>query len=49
MINLLHLIWIVPVSATIGLIIAVFCIEASRSDEELESIYGECEWDRDEI
>lgn len=44
MISLLHLIWIVPVSATIGLVTAVFCIEASRSDEELETIYGEAEW-----
>ena len=39
MISLLHLIWIVPLSAAVGLITAVFCIEAKMSDEEIEDAY----------
>lgn len=39
--NLLNLLWIIPVSYTIGLITAVFYIEAKMSDEELEEVYGE--------
>lgn len=47
MINILHLFWIVPVSAWVGLVTAVFCIEASKSDEELETICGDAEWNRE--
>lgn len=41
MFNLLHLLWIVPLSATIGLVTAVFCIEARLSDEEIDAAYKE--------
>ena len=39
MISLVHLLWIIPVSAAVGLITAVFCIEAKMSDEEIEDAY----------
>ena len=39
MISMMHLLWIIPVSATVGLITAVLCIEAKMSDEEIEDAY----------
>ena len=47
--NYLHLIWIVPVSAVIGFITAVFCVEASKADQDLETPYGDDEWANREI
>ena len=34
MINILHLIWIVPLSATFGVFAMVLCIAAGRSDND---------------
>lgn len=45
MISLLHLFWIIPVSATIGLVTAVMCIEARLSDDEIEAIQ-DADWRR---
>lgn len=34
MINALHLLWIVPVSASVGLVVIAFCKAARSGDDE---------------
>lgn len=36
MINILHLLWIIPLSATIGYFTAILMVAAKTADEEIE-------------
>lgn len=50
LIDIVHLLWIVPLSAAIGMIAAAMCIQSKKSDEEMEKreeIIDE-EWSREE-
>lgn len=38
MINALHLLWIVPLSATVGFIVAAFAKAAGRADASYKSV-----------
>ena len=35
MINILHLLWIIPLSATIGYFTAIFMVAAKMADEDM--------------